>query len=92
MTIAVTAFAAEKMLKGVSGVARTFGLVGRVVGPGAARVADRTVEEHVAAAAHAELDRRVDAAPVEAADGLPDALDAGGVDADLGRVDLRASA
>ena len=74
ITIAVTAFDAEKMLNGVSGVRRPWrvrGVLRRVAG----RVTDGPVEHDLAVAADAELDRRMDAAPVERARGLPDALD-----------------
>jgi len=51
-------------------------------------VADGTVDQDAAVAADAELDRGMDAAPVEPFDRLPDARGTVGRDADLARVHL----
>ena len=63
------------MLKGVAGVASDLRRVGRVVRAVARRVADGAIDQHLAAPPHAELDRRMNAAPVEPLDRLPDAFD-----------------
>ena len=90
MTIAVTAFAAEKTLKGVDGRGEHRRPAGRIVGRVAAGVPDGAVEDHAPLAADAELDRRVDAARVESLDRAPDAGHARRVDAGVTRGDLGA--
>jgi len=59
--------------------------LGIVVGPVAAGVPDGAVEHDLALAAHADLDRGVDAGAVEVAGRLPDPLDALGFHAAIGR-------
>ena len=76
------------MLNGVAGVASALRRVRRIVGAVAGGVADGAVDQHLAVPAHAELDRGVDAAAVEAFDRAPDRLHAVGLDADGARVDL----
>ena len=61
MTIAVIAFEAEKMQAGVSGLVGDLWHVLGVVGAVAPGVADRAVDHHLALAAHAERQARVDA-------------------------------
>ena len=86
--MAVTAFDAEKMQNGVSGVTGTKRGPRGVVGAVAAGVADRAVDQHLAAAADAQLDGGVHTPPVEPLDGTPHALDGVGLDAHVPRVDL----
>ena len=76
------------MLNGVAGRRRHLAAVRRIVGPVAGGVADGAVDQHLAVAAHAQLDGGVDAAAVEALDGAPDRVDALGVDAERARIDL----
>ena len=91
MTIAVTAFAAEKMLKGVVGVARTASA--RRADPWArCRAACPMARSRITlpVAADAELDRRVGAARVERSTARQMRADARRVDAGVTRGDLGA--
>ena len=62
--------------------------LGRIVGPVARRVAERAIEQHRAAMAHAERERGMDAASVDVLRGRPDACDRLRIDADRARIDL----